>query len=178
MKGFVFSQDTRDLIRLLAVHKVCYLIVGGMAVIYHGHARLTGDVDFFYESTKANAGRLFRALREFWKGPIPLVANLNDLLTKNSIIQFGIRPNRVDLMNSITGVTFKEAWAGRIEETIKTPRGIFPLPIIGLAALEKNKKSLGRYKDLDDLLFIRPARKKVEERQSVIARSSSKRRLP
>ncbi len=87
MKGFVFSQDTRDLIRLLAVHKVRYLVVGGMAVIYHGHARLTGDVDFFYESTKANAGRLFRALREFWKGPIPFVASINDLLTKNSIIQ-------------------------------------------------------------------------------------------
>ncbi len=178
MTGFVFSQDTRDLIRLLAVHKVRYLIVGGMAVIYHGHARLTGDVDFFYESTKANAGRLFQALSEFWKGPVPFVANLNDLLTKNSIIQFGIRPNRVDLMNSITGVTFKEAWAGRIEETVETPGGIFTLPIIGLAALEKNKKSLGRYKDLDDLLFIRPAKKKVEERQSVIARSSSKRRLP
>jgi hypothetical protein len=178
MTGFVFSRDTRDLIRLLAVHKVRYLIVGGMAVIYHGHARLTGDVDFFYESTNANAGRLFRALSEFWKGPIPFMASINDLLTKNSIIQFGTRPNRVDMMNSITGVTFKEAWAGRIEETIETPGGNFALPIIGLAALEKNKKSLGRYKDLDDLLFIRPAKKKVEERQTVTTNASRKRRLP
>ena len=67
MTGFVFSQDTRDLIRLLAVHKVRYLIVGGMAVIYHGHARLTGDVDFFYESTKAMRADYSRPSASFGK---------------------------------------------------------------------------------------------------------------
>jgi hypothetical protein len=178
MKGLIFSRDIRDLIRLLSVHKVRFLIVGGIAVIYHGHARLTGDVDFFYEPTKANASRLYRALREFWEGPIPSIEKAADLLTKNAIIQFGIRPNRVDFMNSITGVTFQEAWSGRVDEMIDTANGTFPLPIIGLAALEKNKKSLGRYKDLDDLLYIGPAKKRVEEKHATLTGATRRRRLP
>jgi hypothetical protein len=157
MNGLVFSRDTQDLIRRLGDHKVRYLIVGGTAVIYHGYARLTGDVDFLIEPTKANALRAYRALLEFWGGSIPFVNGPGDLLAKGAIIQFGTHPNRIDFMNSITGVTFKEAWAGRIRETIQTRDGEYPLPIIGLAALAKNKKALGRHKDLDDLLFIKPA---------------------
>ncbi|MBM3839307.1 MAG: hypothetical protein FJ398_15325 [Verrucomicrobia bacterium] len=44
-----FSADTREFIALLHQHAVRYVIVGGEAVIFHGYARLTGDVDFFYE---------------------------------------------------------------------------------------------------------------------------------
>jgi hypothetical protein len=157
MTGLVFSRDTQDLIRRLSDHKVRYLVVGGMAVIYHGYARLTGDVDFFYEPTKANSIRLFRALLEFWDGSIPFINSPADLLEKGAIIQFGTRPNRIDFMNSITGVTFKEAWAGRIKETIQTRDGGYPLSIIGIVALEKNKRALGRHKDLDDLLYIKPS---------------------
>lgn len=156
MTGLVFSRDTQDLIRRLSDHKVRYLIVGGMAVIYHGYARLTGDVDFLIEPTKANAFRAYRALLEFWGGSIPFVHGPADLLAKGAIIQFGTRPNRIDFMSSITGVTFKEAWAGRIREKIQTRDGEYPLPIIGIAALEKNKRALGRHKDLDDLLYIKP----------------------
>jgi hypothetical protein len=155
MTALVFSRDTQDLIRRLADQKVRYLIVGGTAVIYHGYARLTGDVDFLIEPTKANALRTYRALLEFWGGAIPLVNGPADLLAKGAIIQFGTRPNRIDFMSSITGVTFKEAWAGRIRETIQIRECEYPLPIIGIAALEKNKKALGRHKDLDDLLYIK-----------------------
>jgi len=156
MTGLIFSRDTQDLIRRLSDHRVRYLIVGGMAVIYHGYARLTGDVDFLIEPTKANALRAYRALLEFWRGSIPFVNGPADLLAKGAIIQFGTRPNRIDFMSSITGVTFKEAWAGRIREKIQTRDGEYPLPIIGIAALEKNKRALGRHKDLDDLLYIKP----------------------
>lgn len=44
-----FSPDTRAFIELLNTHGVRYMIVGGEAVIFHGHARLTGDVDFFFD---------------------------------------------------------------------------------------------------------------------------------
>jgi len=159
MTGLVFSKDTRDFIRKLSQHQVRYLIVGGVAVIYHGYARLTGDVDFFFEPTRANAVRLFRALLEFWGGPVPFVDSPEDLREKGAVFQFGTRPNRIDLMNSITGVSFKEAWGGRIRETIRTGDGVFSLPVIGIAALEKNKRALGRHRDLDDLLYIRPAMK-------------------
>ena len=47
MRVSYFSKDVQEFLKLLAAHKVKYLIVGGEAVIYHGYARLTGDVDFF-----------------------------------------------------------------------------------------------------------------------------------
>jgi len=49
-----FSEDISEFIYLLYKYKVKYVIVGGEAVIYYGHARLTGDIDFFYESTREN----------------------------------------------------------------------------------------------------------------------------
>ncbi|MBC8245167.1 MAG: hypothetical protein H8E20_12305 [Verrucomicrobia bacterium] len=42
-----------------------YLIVGGEAVIFYGHARYTGDVDFFYADTDKNVSALFEALSVF-----------------------------------------------------------------------------------------------------------------
>jgi hypothetical protein len=164
MTGLALSKDTKDLISLLARHKVRFLLVGGVAVIYHGYARLTGDIDFVYERTAANASRLFRSLREFWGGNVPFVDRAADLLKERTIIQFGTPPNRVDLMNSITGVEFKEAWASRIVERITVRDGEVELPIIGLASLEKNKRALGRFKDLADLEFIGPARNLSKKR--------------
>lgn len=51
-----FSADIQDFIRLLHEHQVQYVIAGGEAVIYNGHSRLTGDVDFFYDCSEDNAG--------------------------------------------------------------------------------------------------------------------------
>ena len=66
MKASHFSQDIQDFLKIIADHNVKYVMVGGEAVIYYGYARLTGDVDFYYESSKENALRLFEALNEFW----------------------------------------------------------------------------------------------------------------
>ncbi len=60
MKATCFSDDVQEFLRILAVHKVKYLIVGGEAVIYHGYARLTGDVDFVFESSGRMLGNCMR----------------------------------------------------------------------------------------------------------------------
>ena len=74
-----FSPDTLEFIRLLQFHNVRYVIVGGEAVIFHGHARFTGDVDFFYSTDDQNTDRLFTALKGFWDGDIPGVRNVEDV---------------------------------------------------------------------------------------------------
>lgn len=66
-----FSQDVQDLLSLLFKFRVRYLIVGAEAVIYHGFARLTGDVDIFFEPSPQNCQALFSALQEFWADPMP-----------------------------------------------------------------------------------------------------------
>ncbi|MDD5223478.1 MAG: hypothetical protein PHE84_05770 [bacterium] len=155
MQNSHFSEDLQEFIRLLAKFKVAYVIVGGEAVIYHGYARLTGDVDFFYESSPENAKRLYDALDEFWNGKIPSVGSPREFIKVGIIFQFGSPPNRIDLINTIEGVTFKEAWDNKIKEKIIIKGKTYPVFYIGIKELIKNKKALGRYKDLDDLRYLK-----------------------
>ena len=64
MTAAFFSKDIVEFLFLLNKYKVDYLIVGGEAVIYYGHARLTGDIDIFYGRGKENCNRLFQSLKE------------------------------------------------------------------------------------------------------------------
>jgi hypothetical protein len=71
-----FPEDIQDFLSILFKHKVRYLIVGAEAVIYHGFARLTGDIDIFFEPSPKNRRSLFYALQEFWAGPVPGIGSL------------------------------------------------------------------------------------------------------
>lgn len=149
-----FSPDIREFLGILARHQVRYLIVGGEAVVYHGHVRLTGYLDVFYDLEQQNCSRLFSALRDFWHGAVPGIRDPNELQAPGFVVQFGRPPNRLDLLSSITGVGFEEAWSGKKMEFLAG--GEFPIPInyIGIDALIKNKQAVGRPRDLDDLDFL------------------------
>ncbi|MBM3844913.1 MAG: hypothetical protein FJ405_01335 [Verrucomicrobia bacterium] len=150
-----FSPDILEFIELLHAHQVRYVIVGGEAVIYYGHARLTGDVDFFYDAGNQNAASLFHALSVFWRNNIPGIERPEELQEIGTIIQFGRPPNRIDLLNQIDGVSFEEAWKSRIAVMLRTKAGEQPVFYLGLAALIRNKEASGRPKDLEDLEFLR-----------------------
>lgn len=152
-----FSRDTTEFISLLDKHGVRYLIGGGESVIFHGHARLTGDVDFFFDRTDANARALFDALVEFWGGDVPNVASHDELLAEGLILQFGRPPNRIDLLNQIGGVAFEEAWESRATAIIARQPEPIPVHFLGLDALIRSKEAAGRPRDLDDIKFLRRA---------------------
>ncbi len=154
MKSSHFSPDIQEFIRLLSIQKVRYVLVGGEAVIYYGYARLTGDVDFFYEGSPENAKKLYKALEFFWEGKIPGIESADELLKVGTIVQFGKPPNRIDLINSIDAVSFEEAWQTKTEERINVKGKDYPIYYIGLEKLIKNKKSMKRYKDLEDLRYL------------------------
>jgi hypothetical protein len=154
----LFSPDTRDLIVLLHKHRVRYLIVGGEAVIYYGHIRTTGDVDFFYDHTGANAQQLFAALDEFWEGHIPNLGRWQELVEPGMVLQFGVPPNRIDLINDIDGVTFADAWLNRLTLTMPVGENTAEVFLIGIDDLIRNKETSGRHQDLEDLKFLRRAR--------------------
>lgn len=156
-----FSQDVQDLLALLSNRKVRYLIVGAEAVIYHGFARLTGDVDVFFEPTPENRHSLFLALRDFWNGEVPGIKTATALAKKGMVIQFGYPPNRIDLINTISGVEFSEAWNGRCTQIHLIKQKRRRIPYIGLSALIKNKEACGRPKDLEDLKYLKEKAKKV-----------------
>jgi hypothetical protein len=152
-----FSPDVAEFLRILASHRVRYLVVGGEAVIHYGYARLTGDIDVYYESAPENAERLFASLRDFWSGSIPGIVDAGELIIPGTIIQFGVPPNRIDLLNQIDGVSFDECWRNRTETNVPAPGGDVQVIFIGLTELIKNKETSDREKDRDDLRFLRRA---------------------
>lgn len=154
----LFSPDTREFLALLHKHEVRYLIVGGEAVIYYGHVRTTGDIDFFYEHAAENAQRLYAALAEFWAGHIPNLTHWQELTQEGLILQFGVVPNRIDLINDIDGIIFAEAWPNRLPLSMPFGSGTIQVLLIGLADLIKNKAASPRPKDEEDLKFLRRAK--------------------
>ncbi|MEJ5167431.1 MAG: DUF6036 family nucleotidyltransferase [Thermoanaerobaculia bacterium] len=160
MKNFSFLKDIEDFLILLFKHQVKYLIVGGEAVIYYGYARITGDIDIFYENSEENCKKLFEALYEFWKGKIPGIKDHSELMEPKSIFQFGVPPNRIDLINYITKISFKSAWEERVCEKLKVKNKNFKIYYIGLKDLIKNKNALKRPKDLEDLKYLNKIKRK------------------
>jgi predicted nucleotidyltransferase len=149
------SSDTLEFLLCLYKHKVKYLLVGGEAVIYYGYPRLTGDIDFFYEQSTQNSNHLFGALKEFWEEDVPGIHAAADLEESGAIFQFGVPPNRIDLINQIDGVTFKQAWDSREKTTLEYSARVIDIYIIGLDQLIINKESIKRNKDLEDLKYLR-----------------------
>jgi len=154
-----FSTDIAEFLRLLAKHRVHYLIVGGEAVIHYGHARLTGDIDLFYQRTPRNTKKIFTALDEFWGGEIPGIGTEAELMKKGIVFQFGVPPNRMDLLNVIDGVRFDTAWKGKQRKVVWLQKTSVVVYYIGIVELIRNKRAVDRNKDKDDLRFLREVKK-------------------
>ncbi len=150
----MFSPDVLEFLKLLERHRVRYMIVGGEAVIFYGHIRFTGDIDVFFDRSPANAHRLFSALQDFWKQDVPGIDDPSRLQDTGTVFQFGLPPNRIDLLNDIDGIDFEEAWRGRTEIRIEHESGSISVAYIGLDDLIENKRASGRPKDLDDLPYL------------------------
>ena len=138
------NKDLREFIALLNSNEVEYLVVGAFAVAYYGYPRYTGDLDLFFRASEQNVRRILSALAEFGFGSLDIRAE--DLLSAGNVIQLGVNPNRIDLLNSISGVSFEDAWAARQAGQLDGVTTHF----IGWHALIRNKLSTGRSKDLGD----------------------------
>lgn len=134
-----------NLIRLFNEESVDYVVLGGHAVIIHGYPRTTGDIDIFVRPSADNAGRLLRALARFGYDNGEFSAE--DFTTIPTYLSFNRHDEWFDLMNFTLGVTFEECFANR---TTIHAEGVI-VNVIGLPELLKNKKALGRPRDLDDL---------------------------
>lgn len=156
-----FSPDIQEFLRLLHAHAVRFVIVGGEAVIFYGHIRLTGDIDIFYDRQHNNAVRLYNALEEFWQGDIPTLEDSSEFENCGVIFQFGVPPNRIDLLNDIDGISFDSAWRRRTRVEFEGKSGRVPFSYIGLEELIQNRQASGRSKDLEDLPFLVEALKQT-----------------
>jgi len=139
------QPDFRELLALLNDHKVEYIIIGAYALAFHGAPRYTGDIDIFVKHTTINAQRIISALDELGFSSVGL--KIKDFESPDKVIQLGVPPVRVDIITSITGVSWEEAFSGRA----KGKYGDIPVHYIGREQFISNKRALGRKKDLADI---------------------------
>ncbi|MFT6395728.1 MAG: hypothetical protein ACJAYU_000470 [Bradymonadia bacterium] len=144
------NDDFRDLLHALDEREVDFVIVGAHAMAVHGVARATGDIDILVRATAENALRVVAALRDFGAPLGVHGATVEDFTQLGWVYQMGLPPRRIDLLTSISGVSFDEAWQDRCSVEV----GELTLPFIGLAALRTNKLATGRPKDLADVAML------------------------
>jgi hypothetical protein len=114
-------------------------------VAYHGYFRYTSDIDVFIDSSPDNAKRIFRAVEQFGFGDLKLT--VEDFTQEDQIVQLGVSPNRIDVMTSLSGVKFDEAWTSREQGELDGLKVNF----ISKEMLKRNKEAVGRLQDLADL---------------------------
>ena len=139
------QKDFKELLELFNAHKVEYLVVGGYALAFHGAPRFTGDIDLLVKPDSENAKRILKAIVEFGFGSLDLTEA--DFTSPQNVIQLGMPPVRIDIMTSVTGVSWEKAIAGKVPGSY----GDTTIHFISREDLIANKRALGRKKDLADL---------------------------
>jgi len=126
-----------------------YVVVGGYALAFYGAPRYTGDIDLLVNRDPANAQRIVAALADF--GFASLELTTEDFQNPDQIIQLGVPPVRIDLVTSIDGVSWLQAWNGKV----KGSYGETPVWFTSREDLIANKNASGRPQDLADLQALR-----------------------
>lgn len=142
------NRHFAEMLSALSAEDAEFLVVGAYALASHGYVRATGDLDIWVRPCPENAERVIRAIVKFGA---PLQGlTVQDLCTPDIVFQIGVAPVRIDLLTSVAGVEFEEAWPDRV----KTRSDGEEYPTLGRQHLIQNKKAAGRPKDLSDALWL------------------------
>jgi hypothetical protein len=157
-------------------HGVRFLLVGVHPLAAHGRPRFTQDLDVLVDPTPAKARRVSAAIAEF--GFKETARDWRWFVRPYHITMIGRVPMRIDVLTSISGVSFRTAWRNRT--VASTTFG--EVPVLGLTELRANKLANGRPKDLADVALLdelalakQPGRAKRRKRS---AARGSRRRPP
>ena len=120
-------------------------MVGAYALAVHGRPRATGDLDVWVEATAENAPKVMKALVDVG-APIAELRE-SDFARPGAVYEIGVAPGRIDILTELTGLTFVEAWPGRL----RRPFGAVDVDFIGREDFIRNKRAVGRHKDLGDI---------------------------
>ena len=131
---------------LLNKHEVDYLVIGGVAVIFHGYTRATADLDFWYNPTLNNFHKIIKAFKEYGIEVSELEEAVFD--PKKTFLRFPTPGFKTELLPALAGdMSFNEA--KKNAENIELD-GV-NVPIIGYDDLVRNKRFTNRLKDQADV---------------------------
>lgn len=142
-----FPQDFADLLAELHEAQADFLLVGGWAVILHGHVRSTDDLDVFVRPTQQNSERVYCALNRFGAPLQNHGVTPEHFAKEGDAYRFGIAPLKIEVLTQISGVSFDEA----LRDSRSFELEGRSIPFIGRGALIQNKRTAARHKDLADV---------------------------
>jgi hypothetical protein len=145
------NPDFVEMLAALSEAEAEFMVVGAHAVAAYSRPRATGDLDIWVRATADNAARVWEALVAFG-APLDELTEA-DLAADDLVFQIGVVPSRIDIMTSIEGVGFGDAWPNRTSVTV----GGVDVAVIGREDLIRNKKALGRKRDLADVAALEGA---------------------
>jgi predicted nucleotidyltransferase len=150
------NSDLIELLSSLNEFKVKYLIIGGYAYGVHAEPRYTKDIDIWIEPTKANAKRLLECLKNFG-APVSSLVEKN-FIEPGFLLIFGREPNRVDILNTIDGLAFKDAYKDSICITLENKQ----IRVISLEHLILLKQIANRPQDKLDLKKLKEIKRRLK----------------
>ncbi|MDW7681227.1 MAG: nucleotidyl transferase AbiEii/AbiGii toxin family protein [bacterium] len=138
-----------QLLKALDEYKVEYILIGGVAVIIHGLARLTRDIDLFIKPTVPNIQQLKGALNSIYHDRTIEEITIDDL-QNYSVIRYGM-PNGfyIDMMTRLGEAFSFDDLKYEIVEYKATK-----IRIATLESLYDLKKNSPREKDKMDASFL------------------------
>lgn len=142
------NRDFVEMLSALSEAGADFLVVGAHALAAHGAPRATGDLDIWVRADPKNAACVLQALREFGAPLFDLTRD--DLSRPGVVFQMGVPPGRIDILTSVSGVVFEEAWPRRLVISLSG----LSVPVIGREDFIVNKKASGRPKDLLDVALL------------------------
>ncbi len=156
--------DIQAILEELVQGGVEFLLIGGVAVGYHGHVRATKDVDVVPASDPANLERLATVLKrldaevegadEFGSDELPSPLDPEALaMGGNWVLQ--TRLGRLDIMQWIGD---QALWDKLSSAAIDDEIGGLPVKMVSYGDLVALKEQAGRPEDLADLEHLRQAR--------------------
>ena len=140
----ILNSDYRDILHILSERKVKFILVGAYAMAAHGYPRSTMDIDIWIMPDPQNANMVLKALEDFG-APINNLS-ADDLQKEDLIFQIGVAPRRIDIITSVDGLKFEDAFFRSQLVEIDA----VPVHILSVSDLIINKRSTGRLKDLAD----------------------------
>jgi len=152
-------SDFKDLLRAFNEYQVKYLVVGGYAVMKYSEPRYTKDLDMWVSTEEENAAAVFKALKAFG-APLSGITP-HDFTLEGHFYQIGVAPVRIDILMSLTGLTFEDAWARRVESDLDGVKAFF----ISKGDLITSKKAVGRSQDLIDADLLAASDRIADEYQ-------------
>jgi hypothetical protein len=153
--------DPVPLLRYLSERGVEHIIIGGFAVVAHGHVRPSKDLDIVPEPSRENLERLVTALLDvnaadaevgdFDPSELAMSATRVDDLVQGGNFRLTTDLGDLDIMQWASGIDSDDLYGELDRQAMEANVEGIIVRVCGLGHLRAMKRAAGRPQDLEDL---------------------------